>query len=201
MSEPGAPQLLTRTQLAGAFAVHPLTITTWGEQGMPTAERGTRGRASRYALPAVVQWYISRELEARGIPTGARLDPLHERALLDKRRREAIEFATAIKQGEYVKARAVELRWTSRIVIARDYLRGLPSRFKLRIPNLTSSDLGIIAEEIVHALNELADQPAHHDDEAPEETYATNGNGHGPVPRRGSAHPDALAGSVPATAR
>ena len=149
-----------------------------------------------YALPDAVRWYVHRELSAHGVANGDRLDPATERALLDRRRRETIEFTTAIKHGEYVKARDVELRWARRVVTARDHLRSLPAALRLRMGHLSRAEEAIVAEVVEESLCELADQPA----PGEEEEYATNGNGqHGPVHRRGANDPGPLAGQVPAS--
>lgn len=95
------PSLLDRKALAAAFGTHRQTIVKWEQAGMPIAERGRRGRPSRYALPAVVAWFVARELAARGVD-GAALDPTAERALLDRRRREEVEARLARTRGEWL---------------------------------------------------------------------------------------------------
>ena len=63
--------------------------------------RGTRSGS------ASVRSCVAR-LAARGVSNGAHLDPMHERALLDKARREGIEMRMAIQAGEYVRLFDVE---------------------------------------------------------------------------------------------
>ena len=74
MKHTGTPmKLFTRSELAEAFGVAKLTITKWAAAGLPVADRGGRGRSSRYNLPAVVAWEIERRVQARGGgPAGVR---------------------------------------------------------------------------------------------------------------------------------
>jgi hypothetical protein len=144
--------------VADAFAVHPQTVTGWESQGMPTRERGRRGRRSGYALRDVVAWYIGRELAARGVANGARLDPLHERALLDRQRREGLEFDLAIKRGEYAPVVDLERRFSARVLIARDRFRALPS-WAMTTCALPSKDAATLAARIDEILVELATTP------------------------------------------
>jgi phage terminase Nu1 subunit (DNA packaging protein) len=174
MPERPAPRLLTRREIAEAFNTHMQTITKWEAAGLPIAERGSRGRRSRYALPAVVAWYVNRESQARGVGNGA-LDPLHERALLDRQRRQALEFDLAKKRGDFVPLRAVELRWSRRIIEARNQMRGLPSRARQRL-NLSLTDASVLADMVDQVLGELADTaPAM--DEKESDAYVGNGYG------------------------
>jgi phage terminase Nu1 subunit (DNA packaging protein) len=148
--------LLTRHELAQAFDVHIMTPVKWQEAGMPVAERGSKGRPSRYSLPAVVSWFIQRELRARGIDNGAALDPLRERALLDRSRREAIDFELARRRGEYLLVRDVELMHARQIIAAKGQLRAIPSRAAQRL-NMGRAGAAVIAELVDCALEELAD--------------------------------------------
>ena len=160
-----ATRLLTRPELAEAFGTHPQTVYKWEAGGLPIAERGSRGRASRYALSDCVDWFVRRELAARGVTNGARLDPMHERAMLDKARREAVEHALAIKKREYVPIRDVEIHWSRIMVELRNFLRGLPSRIHTQCA-LPHDATRALAEWIDRALTDLADQHAH---EAPDD--------------------------------
>jgi phage terminase Nu1 subunit (DNA packaging protein) len=142
-------------ELAQAFGTHALTITKWQASGLPIAERGSRGRPSRYRLPDCVQWFIRRELHARGVGNGHRLDPLVERAALDRQRRETLEFDLARKRGEYVRTRDAERLYSGHVLEARNQLRAIPSAARHRL-NLSRDAAAVLAELIDTALEELA---------------------------------------------
>jgi phage terminase Nu1 subunit (DNA packaging protein) len=46
----------TQAELAALLDVTPKTLKSWERQGMPVEAKGTRGRASRYSVAAVVRW-------------------------------------------------------------------------------------------------------------------------------------------------
>lgn len=218
-----APRLLTRPELAAAFDVHPLTVTKWEAAGLPITERGSRGRPSKYSLPAVVAWFIQRELQARNVGDGTRLDPLHERALLDRRRREMVEFDLQVKRGEFVPREEFLRVYETHVLQARNALRALPSRALDRL-NLSRSAAAVLAEMIDQVLEELADRRTQEEvdgehngdaegrqDHAGDQTLLAptssngtraNGNGHaGPYPAHAGARaigPGAARG-VPST--
>ena len=122
-------RLLTRPELAAAFGVHPITVTKWEQAGLPIAERGSRGRASRYSLKDVMDWRVRRELRAHGIgdESNGRLDPLAERALLDRARRKEVEHRLAVQRGEYVGVAEVEGRWLAIVTAVRERMLSLPA--------------------------------------------------------------------------
>lgn len=164
------PWLLSRSELARAFAVTPLRITKWTAAGMPVADRGARGRESKYDLHDVITWYVARELAARGIGTGKRLDLASERAHLSQAQRKLAELDYHRKVGALVSAQEVELRWSGIITAVRDRLLGLPVRLKARVPELTRDQVAVLDELVRQDLEELAtrEDPEHQGDAPPD---------------------------------
>ncbi len=91
--------LVTRRELAVERGVHMMTITKWEHEGMPIAERGRRGKPSRYSIPAVRAWLDHREEAAR---IGTSLDLVQERARKEHAQAILAEQTVAIRAGELV---------------------------------------------------------------------------------------------------
>jgi phage terminase Nu1 subunit (DNA packaging protein) len=68
-----------------------------------------------------------------------------------------VELLNRRTAGALVPRRAVEIRYATLVVTCKTKIRGVPSRIKQRIPHLTLAELGIIAELLDEALEELAD--------------------------------------------
>ncbi len=149
---------LTRQELATAFAVHPMTITKWEAAGLPVAARGSRGRASRYSLPAAVRWFIDRELAARGGGDAGAADPVTERALLDRARRVDLERRAAEAAKALIPVAEVEQRWGAIATKVRDRLLALPARLVSR--GVAHADARLADAEIRAVLEGLADEGA-----------------------------------------
>lgn len=154
---PGA--LLTRRDLAAAFGVHMQTVTKWERDGLPIAELGRKGKPSRYLLPACIQWFINRELSAKGVDTAA-TTPQQERALLDRQRREEIELRLQMRRGALVSAEeaARDLSDCANTVKAR--MRRIPDAIADRVLSVAEHGpyavKAILLKEIDEALSELA---------------------------------------------
>jgi len=80
----------------------------------------------------------------------------HRKRLVQAQTRK-IQQAYREKARQLVPARAIEIRFSTRVVTARTKLLGLPSRMKQRCPHLTAADLQVLDELIREALEELAD--------------------------------------------
>ena len=76
--KPAAPpkMLIGRAQLALAFGVHPARISRWAADGMPVADRGGRGRESKFDLAAVVAWRVSTQVQSATQRTGDDGEPI-----------------------------------------------------------------------------------------------------------------------------
>lgn len=61
-----------------------------------------------------------------------------------------------VREGHLVAIGQVEQGWSKIVVGARNHLRSLPARARQRL-NLIATDVGVLAELIDEALNELAD--------------------------------------------
>ncbi len=86
------------------MGVQPARITKWTAEGMPVADRGSRGRESRYDLREVVEWYVRRQLEARGLGSGQELDLPTERAKQTRAQTARIMLDIKAKQRELLPA-------------------------------------------------------------------------------------------------
>lgn len=150
-------RVLTRAELAAAFACHMQTVTKWERAGMPIARRGSRGRPSQYSLPDVVAWFIERELAARGAP-GSAISPLQEKALLDKARREEIALRLQIRRGELVSPTGLRERAFAAARVTRDLVLGIPDRVSAEIA--AESDAMQVHDRLTQELRQALESAA-----------------------------------------
>jgi phage terminase Nu1 subunit (DNA packaging protein) len=152
------PKPLTRTELAAVYGVHPLTITSWQEAGMPVHQRGARGRASVYSLPDVNAWWLTRELGARAAGHGnghGPLSPQAEKAALDRARRQELEHRLAKLKGATMPVREHEQQLIALVVQARTAFLALHSKLAHRFALSRDVVLGI-DQEVRQILEDLA---------------------------------------------
>jgi phage terminase Nu1 subunit (DNA packaging protein) len=153
-----APKLLTRQELAEALGKHPDTIAAWvSEEGLPVAERGRGGRASKYDLQAVLAWVSAREDAQRAGP----LDPVQEKARRDHWQATLAEQTYRVRNGKLLDADDVERAWSAEVAAVRAKLLTIPTSYADRLFRVATLE-GIggverILREAVHAtLRELA---------------------------------------------
>lgn len=148
--------LLTRPQLAEVFGKDPRTIAKWLDEGMPCAVKGRGGRPSRYSLPAVVQWVIERELQARG-GDGEELSPQLERAKLDRLRRQELDLKLSVRRGELVEVAAVQAEYADLAAIVKARLRSIPNAIADLVAGQSPAAVkALLLSKIDEALRELA---------------------------------------------
>ena len=124
-----APGLLTRRELAALpdlpgqdGPVHMQTVTKWEREAMPVAERGRRGRPSRYDEAAVRAWLQVREETAKaGAPDLAR-----ERARKERAQAVLAEQLYAVRAGKLVDAATVEREQFEIARTVRDRIMNVP---------------------------------------------------------------------------
>lgn len=114
-----AKGLLTRAELAKILNCHPMTIVKWGEDGMPIAERGSRGRPSYYREPEVRAWLQARDAAARH---PAALSLAAERAQKERFQAALAEQTLRIRARELLPREEVERAWSARIAATRTKL-------------------------------------------------------------------------------
>ena len=137
--------LLKRRALAAAFDVDVQTILKWERAGLPVT-RGTPGRPSVYRLTECVKWFVEREVRARGGNGSSSLNPLEQRALLDRTRREEIELRLAVRRAELIEAADVDRAWAAIVLAVRERILGLAS---------TALQQGVVAPDQEAALDRL----------------------------------------------
>jgi Phage DNA packaging protein, Nu1 subunit of terminase len=54
-------ELVNRAELARLFDVSLTTVDSWRRRGLPVEERGGRGRALKFSLPAAIAWRLEQE--------------------------------------------------------------------------------------------------------------------------------------------
>jgi P27 family predicted phage terminase small subunit len=120
-----AGPLVTRRELAALLGVHMQTVTKWEQDGMPIAERGSKGRPSRYRELDVRAWKDAREDAAK---KSGLVDVSQERARKERaqailaeqtfqiRQRGLLPRDAIIKEGQaYTKAWSAKVRsWPRR---------------------------------------------------------------------------------------
>jgi len=151
-----ASGLVTRRQLATLLAVHMMTVTKWEREGMPIAERGRKGKPSRYAQADVSAWLTARDKAAQ---TGDALNLVQERANKERWQASLAEQTYAARSGTLVNAQEVEGRLVEMITRCRTRLLGFPSRLKMALPELTHAQLLVIDKRLREDLEDLAAPP------------------------------------------
>lgn len=144
-------KLLTRREIAGALGVHAMTVVKWLDRGLPCAERGSKGRPSRFDLAAVKRWRADQEARVRD---GKVLDLVHERARLAKAQREKTEMQNRLMAGRLISREDAEGEWEAHARAAKARLLRIPRESVLRgiVPaEHEEVVLGLVAE----ALREL----------------------------------------------
>lgn len=149
--------LLSRSQLAAVFGVTPQRITIWKSSGMPVADRGARGRESRFDLPAVNGWWLRRELEARGIGKGGGkpIDLVHERAILARAQAQRVLLDVRTRAKQLLPRDQVVREGQAFVAAVKAKLRALPRRLAQAglIPRETEPAVAGIVRE---ALEEMS---------------------------------------------
>ncbi len=154
----------SRSELAQAFNVTPQRITIWASEGMPVADRGGRGRESRYDLAAVVDWQVQRRVQqARESGTGGAGGPVDlaaERARLTKAQTARALLEIGLKRRELLPAAEVEAVWGGCVQAVRTALLAIPQAITERCTVAASQGQAaveaVIKAAIYDALRSLA---------------------------------------------
>lgn len=165
--------LLTRRELAAlpdlpgqAGPVHMQTVTKWEHSGMPVAERGRKGRPSRYSEADVRAWLAAREA-AMSAPD-APLDLEVERARKEHWQALLAEQTHRARERELLPRAEVERVWGAERDAVKGKLLSLPVTHADRVHRAGALD-GVpgveraLKEMVYEVLRELAagagDQP------------------------------------------
>jgi len=157
---------ITPAEFARQMGVSPQAVHRAMKEGRITASHDEQGRTLINPETAAREW--SENTRYRIEANGARslqktVDAIPKRSQLDARAvREAYEAKmTELKYkravGELVRADEVLAGWSTIITMARTKLLGVPSKAKLRIPELTTAQVGILDELIREALDDLSE--------------------------------------------
>lgn len=111
--------LLTRRELADRFHVHMQTVTKWEREGMPIAERGRKGRASRYREEDVRDWLSAREQAAK---TSGHVDVAQERARKERAQAVLAEQLAATRARLLLSADEVARVWSGEVAAVRSII-------------------------------------------------------------------------------
>jgi phage terminase Nu1 subunit (DNA packaging protein) len=113
---PRAPRdLQTRREIADAFHVHMQTVTKWERSGLPIAERGGKGRPSRYSLADVREWLEGK----RANPQRNGADLAVERARKERAQAILAEQMYQARSRELLPAAEVERAWAAEVAAVR----------------------------------------------------------------------------------
>jgi len=149
--------LVTRVQLARIMGKDRRTIAKWLDDGMPCAVKGRGGLPSRYSLPACVQWYIARELQANGASGGGELSPAESMARLNRKRTEELELRLQVRRGQLVEASAVVHEYADLANAVKARIRAVPDAVADQIAGLTPQEIKrVLLAKLDDALRELA---------------------------------------------
>lgn len=150
---------VTRRDLATLLDVHMQTVTKWERDGLPIAERGRRGKPSRYSVTDVRAWLKAREDAARN---GTQLDAAQERARKDRALALLNEQLYKVRDGELLQRDEVRQKWAKEVMGARAVLLSLPLTYAAKIHRAATQDgeAGVeraLKDAVKEVLRELAD--------------------------------------------
>ena len=153
--------LLTRRELALAMDVHPQTVTKWERDGLPIAERGRKGKPSRYHEAACRAWRTAREDAAR---SSGLVDVAQERARKERAQAILAEQAYQARARELLPRHEVEKVWAAEVAAVRRKLLSWPMTLSDQLFRASALDgvagLERVLTEAVHAvLLELSAAP------------------------------------------
>ncbi len=156
--KPPKERLLTRRQLAAALNVHMQTITKWEREGLPVAERGAKGRPSKYREIDVRAWRKRRD-DAAKKPEGP-LNFMQTRAYKEHWQGLLAEQQHQLRAKELLYATEVEKIWGDEVSAIRTVILSIPVSYADRVHRAATLDglVGVEAalKEIVHqVLREL----------------------------------------------
>jgi len=92
------------------------TVTKWEQDGMPIAERGRKGRPSRYSESAVRAWQDAREEAAK---TSGHVDVAQQRARKELAQAVLAEQTFKLRQRELLPRADVERVWGGEVAAVR----------------------------------------------------------------------------------
>lgn len=163
------PVYLNRAELASAFKTTPPTVDRWVGQGCPVNQRGGNGREYRFVLGDVAAWRgevaeVERVTEAAKLAAieaqqkqldlahGSFDDPgmsLPPRMRAEYYRGEQMRIDLALRRGELVEGRDVEVVFERVFTMLADRLQSLPDALE-RQCNLSPE----VVTEIVQAVDD-----------------------------------------------
>lgn len=158
----------TRQEIADFFGVSHTTVDSWIRQGLPTVQRGSRGKAWEFNTAEVHAW-----LERRAKESARGGDNSDEREL--KRRKLSaetakVELELARVRGEVVPLKQLERALSNTFAEVKTNMRSVPSRVATAIIGEESETRikAVILKEIDQALDSLGeldlDEPDDGDD-------------------------------------
>jgi hypothetical protein len=128
--------LFTRPQIAEALGCDPFTVTRWeGEvPPLPVEQPGGPGKASLYAIPAVIAWRIAREHAKHAAQNGHGVPSKDEAfALQATANTERIRLDIARRRGQVLDARLAVEAWSSMLQAFRAQALALPRALAERL--------------------------------------------------------------------
>lgn len=132
-SKPKKERLLTRRELAAALHVHMQTITKWEREGLPIAERGDKGRPSKYREIDVRAWRKTREEAAKKKTEGGPVDFMQARANKEYWQGKVAEQQHQIRARELLQASEVEKVWGAECAAIRTVILSIPVTYADRV--------------------------------------------------------------------
>lgn len=153
-----APTTVTRRELAVALNCHMQTVTKWEREGLPIAERGRKGRPSRYDEAAVRAWLAAREERAQ---TGQALDLVQERAQKEHWQALLAEQTFKVRERKLLDADDVAKTWGGVVAAIRAKLLAVPTSYADRVHRATTLEglagaEHVLRDAVYDVLRELA---------------------------------------------
>jgi hypothetical protein len=111
--------LLTRRELATLLDMHRQTVVKWEQEGMPIAERGSRGRASLYREVDVRAWL---QLRAEAAKQPGVVTALQDRARKERAQAALAEQSYQMRMRDLLPRDEVEKTWAAEVAAVRTKL-------------------------------------------------------------------------------
>ena len=108
------------------------TVTNWERHGLPIAERGRKGRPSRYRLAEVQRWIRARETQRPSLFEDYQRAGARQKTALA----ELSELQLAERRKRLIDVDVVASAWMRVIAIPRTKILGVPHALKARHPDL-----------------------------------------------------------------
>ena len=148
--------LFSRQQIAEALGCDPMTVTKWENENppLPVEKRGSPGKASLYAMPAVIAWRVARE-RGKQAQNGHGVSKDEAFALQATANTERIKLDIARRRGDVVDARIATEAWATMTQAFRAQSLALPRSLAERLTQEAMKGPQAVETMLMEAIRDL----------------------------------------------